>query len=247
MHRTTIMKEKPVNYCAVVLAVVFGIFALSSARAQSASDVYKKMTDIYANAKSFQGTIVRVEKGTRPDGKRGTQTVTIKIWFKAPNKYVVNNVTSATISGRSKSSDKTMVTDGKSLFMYSRSEKAYQRGQIPNENMLSRFFAVLNPVNGFLLLPETTVKGRATFVLKPDMPTKGVPTERANAKVTIIIDKQNSQFLKLTIVTANGTLIQSANDQLMNINIPDSIFVWTPPTDYKEVKPPPSIPSTNPK
>jgi outer membrane lipoprotein-sorting protein len=232
------------------MAVVIGAVTPVAARAQAASDVYKKMSDVYSYAKSYQGTIVRVEKGKTPDGKSASQSVTVKISFKAPNKYLVNNVRSVNVGGKSQNTDQTMVTDGKALFMFSPDKKLYQRGQVQNENLLSRFFALLNPANGFSLLPESTVNGHAAFVLKPNLPTKGTPTEIANAKkvkINIMIDKKTYQFLKMTIDSANGNLTQSVNGQSVNGNVPDSLFAWTPPVGYKEVKPQtPSAPGAAP-
>ena len=254
-HRTTTLTGKPVISVAAALVVSFGALAPTAAHAQSASDIYKKMSDVYAYAKSFQGTIVRSEKGKTPDGKPATQVVTVKIAFKAPNKYLVNNSKAVTVAGKSQSSGQVMVTDGKALFMYAPDKKVYQRGQVPNENMLSRFFAVLNPANGFTLLPDSNVNGRAAFVLKPNVPLKGTPQEIANAKkvtVNLMVDKQNFQFLKMTISSANGNLTQSVNGQVVNGTVPDSVFVWTPPAGYKEMKAPtaptggPTIPGRAP-
>jgi outer membrane lipoprotein-sorting protein len=238
--RTTTLTGKPVIYFAASLATSLGAFAPNSAHAQSASDVYKKMSDVYAYAKSFQGTIVRTESGKGPDGKPATQVVTVKISFKAPNKYNINNTKSVTVSGKTQSSGQSMVTDGKALYMFAPERKLYQRGQIPNENMLAKFFAVLNPANGFTMLPDSKVNGRAAFVLKPNVPTKGNPAEIANAKkvtVNVLVDKQTYEFLKMTISGANGSLTQTVNGQVLNGAVPDSVFVWSPPAGYKEVKP----------
>ncbi len=241
VHWTTNLTGKPVIYFATTLALACTVLAPVTARAQSASEVYKKMSDVYSFAKSYQGTIVRTEKGTTPEGKVATQAVTVKINFKGPNKYLVNNMKSITVGGKSQQTTQIMVTDGKTLLMYSPDKKVYQRGQIQNENMLSRFFALLNPVNGFSLLPESKVDGRSVFVLKPNMPTTGTPEQLANAKkvkITIMVDKQTFQFVKMTIAGATGSLIQSASNQTVNGNIPDSVFVWTPPASYKELKAP---------
>lgn len=254
VHRTPTLTGKPVIYIAATLAVAFGALAPAPARAQAASDVYKKMSDVYSYAKSFQGTITRVEKAKTPDGKAASQTVTVKIAFKAPNKYVVTNTRAVNVGGKSQSSVQTMVTDGKTLFMYVPDKKLYQRGQIPNENMLSRFFALLNPVNGFSLLPETNLDGRPAFVLKPNMPLKGTPTEIANAKkvkINVLIDKQNYHFLKMIIESPNGNLVQTVSGQSVNGAVPDSIFAWTPPAGYKEFKAPaasggPAVPGRAP-
>ena len=195
-----------------------------------------------------RGTIVRSESGKTPDGKPATQVVTVKISFKAPNKYNINNSKSVTVGGKSQSSGQSMVTDGKVLYMFAPERKLYQRGQIPNENMLSKFFAILNPANGFTMLPDSTVNGRPAFVLKPNVPTKGTAAEIENAKkvtVNVMIDKQNYQFLKMTISGATGKLTQSVNGQVLNGNVPDSVFVWSPPAGYKEVKPQ-AAPSSGP-
>ena len=238
--RTTILTGKPVIYLAATLASVACLLAPFTARAQSASEIYKRMTDVYANAKSYQGTIVRVEKGKTPNGP-ASQTISIKISFKAPNKYVVENKSSTTVGPKSQSSDHWMVTDGKALFMYSPQQKIYQRGQIRNENMLTRYFAVMNPVDGFALLPETAINGRPTFVLKPNAPTRSTPAQIANAKtvkIAILIDKQTYQFIKMTITGKDGNLVQSVNGQSLNGSVPDSLFKWTPPAGYREIKAP---------
>ena len=251
VHRTTKLTGKPVIYFASLLAIVSGTLAPVTAHAQAAADIYKKMSDVYAYAKSFKGSIVRVDQGKTPDGKSASQTVTMKIAFKAPNKYVVRNIKAINVGGKSQSSDQTMITDGKSLFMFSPEKKLYQRGQIQNENMLARFFALLNPTNGFSLMPESTVNGRAVFVLKPTLPVKGTPQELANAKkvkINIMIDKQNYQFLKMTISSPTGNLTQSVTEQVVNGTVSDSVFNWNPPAGYKEIKAPtapsggPSIP-----
>ena len=239
VHRTTNMTGKPVIYFAASLALACCTLAPVTARAQSASEVYKKMTDVYSLAKSFQGTIVRKEIGKTPDGKAATQTVTIKINYKGPNKYLVSNLRSVSVGGKTQTTDQVMVTDGKSLYMYAPDKKVWQRGQIQNENMLSRFFAVLNPTSGFALLPETTVNGRAAFAIKPNVPTTGTPEQLANAKkvkISVMIDKLTYQFVKMTISSASGSLVQSTVGQTVNGNVPDSLFNWTPPAKYKEVK-----------
>ncbi len=239
VHRTPNLTGKPVIYFAISLIVAVTALKPRPADAQSASQLYKKMADVYTYAQSYQGTIVRVEKGRMPNGKSATQTVTVKVSFKAPNKYFVNTMKSANIGGMSQNSNQTTVTDGKSLFTFSPEKKLYQRGQIQNENLLSRFFAQINPVSGFMLLPDSTVNGRTAFVFKPNLPLKGTPAELANAKkikITLMIDKLNYQFLKMTIESANGNLIQSVSGQVVNGSIPDSVFVWTPPPGYKEVK-----------
>lgn len=243
VHRTTTLTGKPVIYFAAALAVAAGACAPVAARAQAASDIYKKMSDVYSFAKSYQGTIVRTRKGKTPDGKPASRIETVHISFKAPNKYLVNNTVAVSVGGKNQKSDQMMTTDGKALYMYSAEKKMYQRGQILNENILGRFFALLNPVNGFALLPDTTVNGRAAFAIKPNMPTKGTPEQLANAKkiaITIMIDKQNYQFLKMTIVSANGSDTQAVNGQTVNGPVPDNIFSWTPPAGYKEIKPQPA-------
>lgn len=230
---------KSVIYFAATVAVAVGALSPIPAQAQSASEVYRRMSEVYTFAKSYQGTIVRVENGKMSDGKSASQSVTIKISFKAPNKYLVNTLKSMTTGGKTQSFDQTMVTDGKSLFMFSPVTKLYQLGQIQNENQLSRFFALLTPVDGFSLLPESTVKGRTVFVLTPNIPLKDTPAERANAKkvkITLMVDKQNYQFLKMTIESATGQLTQSVSDQRLNAPVPDSLFVWTPPASYKKIK-----------
>jgi outer membrane lipoprotein-sorting protein len=234
---------KPVLYFVAALTVAAGALAPVTARAQTAVDVYKKMSDVYAKAKSYQGTIVRVEKRKMPDGKAASQTLTVKISYKAPNKYSVENKKSVTVGSKSESTDQFMVTDGKGLFMYAPDKKVYQRGKVQNDNLLARFFGLLNPVNGFVMQPASTVNGRPVFVLKPNMPVTGTAAQMANAKkvkVAIMIDKQTYQFLKLAIESPEGSLTQSAVSQTVNGNVPDSLFVWSPPAGYKEVTPPPA-------
>ena len=239
--RTTTSTRKPVLYFATVLAVVTGAVAPVTAQAQAATDIYKRMTDVYSYAKSYQGTINRIEKGKTPNGKSGSQTLTVKISFKAPNKYVVESKKSINLGGQSESSLQVVVADSKGLFVCSPDKKEYQHGPVQNENLLSRFFAQLNPMNGFLLLPEATVNGRPAFVLKPNLPAKGTPEQLANAKklkIVIAIDKQNYQLLRLTIESPNGYLTETVSGQTVNGAIPDSLFVWTPPAGYKEIKAP---------
>ena len=239
VHRTTNVTGKPVIYFAAAVAAV-GACA-PAARAESAADIYKKMTSVYTNAKSFSGTIVRVEQGKTPDGKAATQSVSVKITYKAPNKYAVENKRSVHVGSKSESSDQFMVTDGKSLFLYSPEKKLYQRGVVQNDNLLARYFAVLNPSNGFSMLPETTLNGRPVLVLKPNAPTTGTPQQLAaakNVKISVMIDKKTYQFLKLTIASATGSLSQTVNGQTVNGNIPDSVFAWSPPASYKELKAP---------
>jgi len=231
---------KPVIYFAATLAVAVGALAPISARAESASEIYRKMTDVYSNAKSYQGTIIRMEKGKTKDGKPASKTVTVKIIFKAPNKYNVANTTSVTAQGKTQSTGQTMVTDGKVLFMYSPDRKLYQHGQIPNENMLSRFFALLPAANGFMLQPDTTLDGHAVYDLRPNIPAKGTAAEIAatkNVKVDILIDKKTYQFLKMTVASPNGSLIQTVNGKSVNGSVADSSFSWTPPAGSKEFKP----------
>ena len=241
--RTMTLIGKPVIYFTATLAVAAGALAPITARAESASDIYKKMTDVYANAKSYQGTIIRIEKGKTKDGKPASKTVSVRISFKAPNKYNVSNTTSVTASGKTQSTGQTMVTDGKVLFMYATDKKLYQHGQVPNENMLSRFFALLPAANGFMLQPDTTLDGHAVYDLRPNIPAKGTAAEIAatkNVKIDILIDKKSYQFLKMTIASPNGSLIQTVNDQAVNGSIADSAFTWTPPAGYKEFKPQPT-------
>jgi outer membrane lipoprotein-sorting protein len=238
-HRTPTLTGKSVIYFAAVLAVITSVLAPIPGYAQSASEVYKKMASLYSNAKSYQGTIVRVQTGKAPDGEPAVQTVTLKIQFKAPNRYFVNNLTSVSIGSKRQSSDQTMVCDGKKLYIFSSEQKLYHRGQIPNENMLSNFFALLTAANGFRLLPETTVNGRTAFVIKPNLPLKATLTQLANAKkvkITVMIDKQNFQFLKIAFESASSNLTQSVSGQVVNGSISDSVFVWTPPAGYKEEK-----------
>ena len=216
MPQTTTLTGRPVIYFAAVLAVAAGTLTPVTARAQAAADVYKKMSDLYAHSKTYQGTIVRVEKGKMPNGKPASQTLTIKIKYKSPNKYVVENKKAVSMGGKSQTTDQFMVTDGKGLFMYSPEKKLYQRGPIQNDNLLTRFFGLLNPINGFTMLPASNVNGRAVFVLKPNAPTKGTPEQLANAKkvsVAIMIDKQSYQFVRLSIQSASGSLVQTATGQ----------------------------------
>jgi len=238
--RTLTLTGKPVIYFAATLAVAAGALAPTSARAESASVIYKKMTDVYSNAKSYQGTIIRIEKGKTKDGKPASKTVTVRISFKAPNKYNVSNTTSVTAQGKTQSTGQTMVTDGKVLFMYSADKKLYQHGQIPNENMLSRFFALLPAANGFMLQPDTNLDGHPVYDLRPNIPAKGTAAEIAatkNVKIDILIDKKTYQFMKMTISSPNGSLIQTVNGQSVNGSVADSAFSWTPPAGYKEFKP----------
>lgn len=249
MPQTTTLTGKPVIYFAAALAFALGTLAPVTARAQAASDVYKKMSDVYAHAKTYQGTVVRIEKGKMPDGKPASQTLTIKINFKSPNKYVVENKKAVNMGGKSQTTDQFMVTDGKGLYMYSPDKKVYQRGPVQIDNLLTRFFGLLNPVNGFLMLPESAVNGRAVFVLKPNLPTKGTPEQLANAKkvkVAIMIDKKNFQFVRLSIQSASGSLVQTATGQTVNGTIPDSLFVWSPPAGYKEIVAPTTQPGGAP-
>lgn len=239
VHWTTNLTGKPVIYFAATVALAFCTLAPVTARAQTASVIYKKMSDVYSFAKSYQGTIVRMEKGKGPDGKSASQTVTVKITFKGPNKYLVNNLKSITVGGKSQTVDQVMVTDGKGLYMYSPDKKVWQRGVVQNENLLGRFFALLNPVNGFKLLPETTVNGRPAFAIQPNVPTTGTPEQLANAKkvkISVMIDKQTYQFVKMTIASSNGSLTQTAIGQTVNGPVSDSVFNWTPPASYKEIK-----------
>lgn len=242
--RTTPLTGKPVFYFAAALGL--SVLAPMTAQAQAASDIYKKMSDLYANAKSYQGTISRTESGKMKDGKAASQTITVKINFKAPNKYNVNNKRSVTVNGKTESSSQLLITDGKSMFVVLPEKKMYQRGVVQNENMLSRFFAQMNPANGFTLLPETNINGRAAFAIKPNLPANAKPEVVAQAKsinITLFIDKKTYEFLKMTITSPNGHLIQTVSGQALNGNVPESVFVWTPPAGYKEAKQPTGAPT----
>jgi outer membrane lipoprotein-sorting protein len=232
---------KPVSYLTAVLVVGANVLVPVTASAQAASLIYKRMTDLYSYATSYQGTINRVEKGKLPNGKSASQTLTVNISFKAPNNYVVESKKAIDLGGKSESSLQIIVANGQGLFVYFPDKKEYQRGPVQNENLLSRFFAQLNPVNGFLLLPEATVNGHPAFVLKPNLPAKATPEQLANAKrlkIVIAIDKKNYQLLRLTIESPHGYLTQTATGQTVNGSIPDSLFVWVPPVGYKEIKSP---------
>lgn len=242
VHRTSTLTGKPVFYFAATLAMTAGALLPLQAQAQSASDVYKKMSDVYAYAKSFQGTIMRSESG-KANGQAATQNVTVKVSFKAPNKYLLDKKQTVVVGGKSQSASQIMVTDGKALYMYVPDKKIYQRGQVQNANMLTQFFALLKPENGFMMLPETTVNGHAAYALQPNVPTKGPAEQIANAKkvkIVILIDKKNYQFLKMTIVGPTGSLSQTVSGQVVNGNVADSLFNWTPPAAYKEIKPQPT-------
>ncbi len=236
---TDTLKGKPALYFSILLAV--GVLVPFRAQSQSASEIYKRMSDMYAYAKSYQGTVVRIQKGETSDGKSASQTVTIKIAFKAPNKYFVNTMTSVNVSGKAQSFDQTMVCNGKASFTFSTSRKLYQREQIPNENMLSHFFALLTLENGFEVLPDSKLDGRPVFVLKPRLPLKGSATDLANAKkikINMLIDKQSYQLLKITMESPTGNLVQTVSGQTVNGIVPESMFAWTPPANYKEFKSP---------
>jgi outer membrane lipoprotein-sorting protein len=242
-NRAAQLTGKPVIYFAATLAAASFAFVPITARAQSAADIYKKMSDVYANAKSYQGTIVQTNIGKSQDGKAARQTVKVNINYKAPNKYNIVNNRTVTVGPTTQTDSQGMVSDGKSVYMYAPSKKLYQRAPVQNQSILARFFAQLKASNGFTLLPATTVNGRAAYVLKPNAPTQGSPAEIANAKnvnIAVMIDKQNYHLLKMTLVSPSGSMSQMVSNQVVNGNIPDSAFAWTPPAGYKEFVPPPA-------
>lgn len=251
--RTTPLTGKPVFYFAVALG--FSALAPMSAQAQAASDVYKKMNDVYSYAKSYQGTMTRSEVGKTQDGKSVSLLLVVKINFKAPNKFNVTYTRTVKANGKTQTNVNQMITDGKSMYLLVPEKKMYQRGPVQNENLLSRFFAPWSPANGFTLLPETKVDGRPAFAIKPNLPPNAKPEDVAKMKTAnfqILIDKKNYQFLKLTLTGPNGTMNQTVSGQVLNGSVPDSLFVWSPPAGYKEVKPPtqsgaaPTIPGKAP-
>ncbi len=245
LRRTTVQSRKATSlFASTLLAVLYTASTPLPAGAQAnGADIYKKMTDVYSNAKAYQGTITRLEKGQTPQGKPATQTTTVKINFKAPNKFLVANTTSGASAGKSVTMHQSMVCDGKSLVMFSTDKKLYQKAPAPTDNTLARFFAVLNPTVGFTLQPETTVNSRPAYVLKPNVPANLTPQQKEQAKkvkILLMVDKQTYQFLKLTIDSGKGSLVQTVTGQVLNGTVAESQFSWTPPAGYKEQTPPPS-------
>ena len=227
-----------VLFTASALALASLAGAPGAARAQgNASDIYKKMTAVYANAKSYQGTVIRQEKGMTPQGKPATQTTTIKINYKAPNKFLVANTTRSSSGAKTVVVHQSLVSDGKSMVMFTPDQKLFQRAPVPVENTLTRFFALLNPTIGFTLQPDSSFNSRPAYVLKPNIPPNLNAQQLEQAKkanILLLIDKKTFQFLKLTISSAKGSLVQSASGQTLNGAISDSVFIWTPPASYKE-------------
>ncbi len=209
------------------------------ARAETGDEIYQKMQAVYAGAKTFQGVLIRKKTLPGPDGKSTTQTTTLELKFKAPDKWVMKN----TVAGPGVPGGtviEVMVSDGKTVIVSAAASKSYQK--LPLKPIaLSQFVSVLNPKDGVSLLPGTTVDGRPAYVLSPNLPKDLTPEQKAGVKgvkAALTIDKQNYHFIQMTVSGPKGSQEHVLSAQTLDGPLPDSLFVPTPPAGFKEEKPP---------
>jgi len=250
----------------VTIGAASMLFAHSALAGESASDILKKMADVYTKAKSYQVTVTTMQTGKNPQGKPFTVTQTEHIWYQTPNMFhksvKLAGTGSAPGAEQLKQRQGEIYSDGKTATMYVPSKKMYQKQPVPPTVMLAQLVDLLRLVpsgarEGVTLLPNSaTVGGRPVYIieLKPVMPKNLKPEQQKQYTAGVkqfkqfprfLVDKQNYNLLEYSLSTVAGSAKVDLGSQVFGGNIPANLFAFTPPPGSKEFKaptPPPGGP-----
>jgi outer membrane lipoprotein-sorting protein len=219
------------------------------AGAQTAQDILKKVENVYAKANSYQGSMTIKQSGKGRDGKPATVTQTQQIKYQGPNKVRVQVTATGTGSAAADAPkvNSTVVSDGKSMYVYNIAMKQYMKRPAPPTFPLRQLLATVIPnsaTQNVKLLAPATVAGRPVFVLeiKQTLPPNAPPETKAQfAKVKpaqVMIDKQSYQVVRIRRSAAENSLEVTFGPQSFNKPLPGSTFAFTPPPGVKEFVPP---------
>ena len=220
------------------------------ARADQANDVFKKMADVYAKCKSFDGTIITKQTGKGPDGKSGSITTTQDVKYKSPNQFYVRLKASGTGAASKVGMEQLVVSDGKMFTEYAPARKEFRRRpappQVPFTGLLGLMRVAILPgqdTKGATLGPATTYQGHPAFVITVKPPENQLPpnmpaADKAKLSFQFTIDKQNFQLHKLVMNTGSGSQEIEFKRQSLNGSLPAGAFAFSPPPGAKEAKVP---------
>jgi outer membrane lipoprotein-sorting protein len=240
-----------------LLTALAGMSA-TSAQAQDAKTILKRMEDLYKNAKTFQGTVTVRQQGKDQQGKAVSTTSTQQVRYLGPNKFVMDMKVTATgsIAAAAAKESRTVTCDGKNVYEYRPAIKQYAKRPIRSSVTLMELFGALMPnpdMPGISLGAPITERGRAAYLVliklapPPNLPPEQKKQAEALLKtmkpVQVVIDKQNFQLLRLTSGNAQGSREVVMEGQQFGGAIPASVFNFTPPPGSKEFVPPPPVPN----
>ena len=230
--------------CALVLSVWL---ASLPASAQDVQTILSKVAAAYKNAKSYQAQ-ASVTETRQIGGQQQKRSSTISTKYKAPNKVVT------IVEG---SDSMRMYSDGKTMYIYSPKDKEYMKMPAPTSFAQpggmsgvasgdpSQIGAQLQAIfgQGAKKLPDRSVGGKPVFVLQSTRSGQSQDGQSSFSMTsTALIDKATYMLRQLTLEAVQNQGAQKAKQtisvtfasQQINPQLPDSIFVFTPPAGAKE-------------
>lgn len=245
------------NLLTGTLLLSFGMLAFGvSARAEDPTAMIQKAQNLYAGAKSFQGTLRIVQTGKDQKGAAGVVNSTQKVAFKAPNFFLFDVKAKGTgAAAAAAQGDSLMVCDGKTVFRYMSAQKQYiKQAAPPTFSMMQVIGRLLPQMEGFSPAgtSDANVGGQSAVIIKmkAQMP-KNLPPSMTSAQkaqleqqvktaqpILVTLNKKNYQLLRVQI-TGQGTSVDiNFADQSFSPNVPMTLFKFTPPAGSKEFKAP---------
>lgn len=229
--------------------ILAGAVLLASApgHAQDVQTILNKVAAVYKNAKSYQAQ-ASISQTMKMGNQQRKQSATISTKYKAPNKV-------ATIIQGSQSLQ--VYSDGKTMYIYFPTEKAYQKMPAPASLVQpggmgavsggdpSQMGAQLQAMFGknAKKLPDKSVGGKPAFVIRSSQSGKS-PDGKASFQTTVtaFIDKATYMLRQLVLNSTHSqggqkmmqTITISFASQRINPNLPDSVFTFKPPAGAKE-------------
>jgi outer membrane lipoprotein-sorting protein len=121
-----------------------------------------------------------------------------------------------------------VISDGKTLWTYLKSDKEVQLNDIDNDpNILNpaKIFTIYEKGFKYIYTGDTKVNGRVNHVIE----LTPVDTKRSFYKIRLNIDKLNSQITKALIFDKNGNRYTYTIDSFVpNYKVSESIFAFDP-------------------
>lgn len=206
----------------------------------SASEIIAKMNAIYSTAKSFKGSTIMQSSGKGPDGKPFTVTATQQVAYKSPNQFRVQVTASGTgAASKASGNSQTVVSDGKTMYMYLPARKQYIKRPAPPQVPIQRIVQINVNGQNAKLMPASTVNGRPAYIVQimPMLPPTLTAQQKQLVKPSLIaVDKQNFHLLRIT--QGGNAQVMTFTGQTVNGNLPASVFAFSPPAGATEFKQP---------
>jgi len=241
------------------LALSLSALFAASAHADQASDILKKMEGVYSGAKTFVGSVTVKQSGKTKEGKPASVTRTQQISYKSPNLIRVQMTMSATgAAAKAGNQNAMIVSDGKTLYRYSSTQKQYSKSPAPPAIPLNQLFGIALPSGstpGASLLSPTNVMGHQAYVVQikqqvPQPPPSMSAADKAKydayvkqmKPVQVVIDKKDYHLLQIRQSMGTNTAVVEFGPHTVNGAVADSAFKFSPPAGSKEItmpQPPP--------